>query len=186
MEDQNYYSHEECTTELDVTNEITNEKQFWEALDACLVTGNLQDLPNIQCSRFYEKEQKGNGAASLVAKSQNRQDTQAGKLDPGLVLLHLQIAELALTSSSTQKTKMCQIFKGIDSFYSLNPENSEYESNLKLPTSDETLRATVLEGTNSIRNNIPSVPVINLGSDHSYSSLIDIISDIVASQRDHI
>ena len=32
MEDQNYYSHEECTTELDVTNEITNEKQFWRHL----------------------------------------------------------------------------------------------------------------------------------------------------------
>eukprot|EP00978_Attheya_sp_CCMP212_P028887 scaffold100976_cov51-Attheya_sp.AAC.1 len=62
---------------------------------------------------------------------------------------------------------MCQIFKGIDSFYSLNPENSEYESNLKLPTSGETLRATVLEG-----------------SDHSYSRLIDIISDIVASGRE--
>eukprot|EP00978_Attheya_sp_CCMP212_P008898 scaffold20985_cov67-Attheya_sp.AAC.1 len=87
MGDQNYYSHEECTTDVDVTNEITNEKQFWEALDACSVTGNLQDLPNIQYSRFYEKEQKGNGAASLAANSQNRQDTQAGKLDPGLVLL---------------------------------------------------------------------------------------------------
>ena len=181
---QNTSSYEVESPDNNITNVITHEKQFWDALDACSASGNLQDLPNIKYSNFYEKEQTGNGAASLVAKSQNRQDSQAGKLDPGLVLLHLQIADLALTSSSTQKTKLCQIFKGIDSYYSLNPDNPKYESNLKLPTTDEKLRSTVLEGTTSIRNNIPSVPVINLGGGHSYSSLIDIISDIVASGRE--
>jgi hypothetical protein len=66
------------------------------------------------------------------------------------------------------------------------PDIFYHPSNLKLPTSDETLHVTILEGTaKSICKNILSVPVRKPGGCHSYSSLIDIISDIVvASGRD--
>ena len=207
-EDHDQFSEDITTTfdiQRDVQNPYVGEKiydeniiksvdRFWLALSDNAEKADLSVLPNTKYRSFYENQQLNLGAACLINLSQNGVNISAPLIVPREVLLHLRIAELVILLPKTKKRKLASIFEGIENSTSYRHnqavKTSSTSSNsltdsvppvLGFPPTVEEMRNTIIEGENAISPNIPYVPVEALENNHSYSSLMDIVKDLIAS-----
>ena len=94
----------------------------------------------------------------------------------------------------TKKRKLALIFEGIEDSTSYRHNQAARTSGessnsghtfippiLGFPPTVEIMRSTITEGEFAVSPNIPYVPVEELENNHSYSSLIDIVKDLIAS-----
>ena len=170
--------------------------RFWDTLHMNCQSADLTDLPNAKYYSFYSNQQRRLGAACLINRSQNGVDITAALIPPREVLMHLRIAELVILLPKTQKFKLAHIFEDIESITKYRENQAtggaRHSSScsyindisppvLSFPPTTEVMRRTIIEGEHAILPNIPFVPVQQLENNHSYSSLIDIVKDLIAT-----
>jgi hypothetical protein len=108
--------------------------------------------------------------------------------------MHLGIAELIILLPKTKKRNLASIFEGKEdstSYRHNQAARTSRESNspntvippaiLGFPPTVEVMRRTIIEGEFAVSPNIPYVPVEELDNNHSYSSLVDIVKDLIAT-----
>ena len=167
--------------------------RFWLSIAVNSQTADLSVLPNSKYQTFYANQQRNLGGACLINRSQNGIDITAPLIVPREVLMHLRIAELIILLPKTKKRKLASIFEGIEdstSYRQNQAARTSRESNspntvvppiLGFPPTVEVMRRTVIEGEFAVSPNIPYVPVEELDKNHSYSSLVDIVKDLIAT-----
>jgi hypothetical protein len=157
------------------------------------------DFTREASTNFFEKEQKGLGAACLVGFSTFALRDVAHHIDKDEVELGILIASLASTLSRGERAKLSLcISKLVSTLSGLNAKRSssvqiisptkspvispgipQANWSVSVPTSPSLMRSRIMEGSHAILANLPHPPVKRIGTDHAYVSLKDIVADFL-------
>ena len=151
----------------------------------------MEEMPEFQSPAsaiYFERDQDGNGPASLVARALTSSEENFKYIPASDVELSMVLTDLCSRLTRPQKELLAAFLARYskklqadwDKKDSVSPSQT---TSIDIPTDVPGLRGTIYEGVNSIFQNLPH-PVPEWIEDHAYVSIIGCLEDLLAHGHD--